>query len=281
MRPLGGGAVDPRTVRLPRAVSPVRRPLPGVLALVVALGVVFFLLPLVALCLRTPVARLGELLGSGELRDALWLSLLCSLGAASASLLLGVPLALWLARSGSRWCVPVRVLVTLPMVLPPVVAGVAMLLAFGRNGMVGAWLLQFGVALPFTTAGVVVAATYVALPFFVVTLEGGLRALDRRHEDAAATLGAGPWRVLCTVTVPMVGPSLRAGLLAAWARALGEFGATITFAGNLAGETRTLPLAVYVALEAEPDAAIVLSLVLVALSAGVLFALRRQWYPGP
>jgi molybdate transport system permease protein len=193
---------------------------------------------------------------------------------------LGLPLAVWLAAGASRLHTVVRVLVTLPMVLPPVVGGVAMLLADGRGGIVGApaeeWL---GIALPFTTGGVVVAETWVAMPFFVLTVEAGLRSLDRRYGDAAASLGAGPWRVFRTVTLPMIAPSLRAGLLVAWARALGEFGATITFAGNLAGETRTLPLAVYTALETEPDAAIVLSLVLVAISAAVLLALRKQWFP--
>jgi len=172
------------------------------------------------------------------------------------------------------------VLVTLPMVLPPVVGGVAMLLAYGRNGIVGAPLDKWlGLALPFTSQGVIVAETYVAMPFFVLTVEGGLRSLDPRFGDAAATLGAGPWRVFRTITVPMIAPSLRAGLLVAWARALGEFGATITFAGNLAGKTRTMPLAVYVALETAPDAAIVLSLLLVVTAGSVLILLRRQWFP--
>ena len=149
-----------------------------------------------------------------------------------------------------------------------------------RNGLVGAPLdAWFGATLPFSTAAVVLASTYVAMPFFVLTVEGGLRGFDRRYADAAASLGAGPWRVFLTVTLPMIAPTLRAGLLVAWARALGEFGATITFAGNLAGTTRTLPLAVYVALERDPDAAIFLSLLLVGIAAGVLFVLRREWFP--
>jgi molybdate transport system permease protein len=172
------------------------------------------------------------------------------------------------------------VLVTLPMVLPPVVGGVAMLLAYGRKGIVGAPLDEwFGVVLPFTTGGVVLAETYVAMPFFVLTAEAGLRSFDRRHAAAAATLGAGPWRTFRTVTMPLIAPSLQAGIVVAWARALGEFGATITFAGNLAGQTRTMPLAVYVALETEPEAAIVLSLVLVLVSGVLLFLLRKQWFP--
>ncbi|MEZ5987685.1 MAG: ABC transporter permease [Planctomycetota bacterium] len=245
-----------------------------------ALACALFLLPLVGLCWRTPWPQLGDHLASEAVVQALALSLECSAAAALLALLLGLPLAAWLAAGESRLHAAVRVLVTLPMVLPPVVAGVALLLAFGRNGLVGgpleAWL---GVAFPFTTAGVVLAEAWVAMPFFVLTVEGGLRALDPRYAAAAATLGAGPWRVFRTVTLPMLAPALRAGLLVAWARALGEFGATITFAGNLAGHTRTMPLAVYTALETSPEAAIVLSLLLVLVSAAVLFALRRQWFP--
>lgn len=248
------------------------------LAALVACG--FFLVPLVGLCLRTPWPKLFDVLGSREIRDALLLSLQCSLAAAVLSLVLGLPLAAWLASGASRLHAIVRVLVTLPMVLPPVVGGVALLLAYGRNGIVGAPLERWlEVALPFTPAGVILAEAYVAMPFFVLTVEGGLRALDGRFADAAATLGAGPWRIFRTITLPMIAPSLRAGLLVAWARALGEFGATITFAGNLAGQTRTMPLAVYVALETDPEAAIVLSLLLVMTSGAVLFALRRQWFP--
>jgi molybdate transport system permease protein len=166
------------------------------------------------------------------------------------------------------------------MVLPPVVGGVALLFAYGRRGLVGGPLEELvGFALPFTVAGVIAAETWVAMPFLVLTVEGGLRSFDARFADAAATLGASPWRTFRSVTLPMIGPSLRAGLLVAWARALGEFGATITFAGNLAGHTRTLPLAVYAALETRPEAAVVLSLVLVLVSGSLLFLLRRQWFP--
>jgi molybdate transport system permease protein len=166
------------------------------------------------------------------------------------------------------------------MVLPPVVGGVALLFAYGRSGLIGQELEEWlGIKIPFSTGAVVLAATYVSMPFFVLTVEGGLRSMDRRLPEAARTLGATPWRVFRTVTLPIVGPSVRAGLLVAWARALGEFGATITFAGNLAGETRTVPLAVYGALETNPDAAIVLSLLLVLVSGTVLFLLRKQWFP--
>jgi len=251
-------------------------PLPRALAVVAGLGALFFLLPLVGLALRAPWGELGELLTGPAAGKALLLSLQCSLAAAALSLLLGLPLAAWLARGSSALTTAVRVLVTLPMVLPPVVAGVALLLAFGRNGI---FARPLGLELPFTGLGVVLAETFVAMPFFVLTVEAGLRSADPRFAEAAATLGASPWRIFRSVTLPLVTPSLRAGLLVAWARALGEFGATITFAGSLAGETRTLPLAVYSALETDPQAAIALSLVLVLISAAVLFALRRQWFP--
>lgn len=256
------------------------RDLPVPLRVAATVAVAFFLLPLVGLCWRTPWASVLDHMAGREIRDALWLSFQCSLAASLLSLALGLPMATWLASGSSRIHAAVRVLVTLPMVLPPVVGGVAMLLAYGRNGIVGAPIEQWlGVALPFTREGVILAEAYVSMPFLVLTVEGGLRSLDRRFGDAAATLGASPWRVFRTVTLPMIAPSLRAGLLVAWARALGEFGATITFAGNLAGHTRTMPLAVHVALETSPNAAIVLSLILVMTSGCVLFALRKQWFP--
>jgi molybdate transport system permease protein len=164
------------------------------------------------------------------------------------------------------------------MVLPPVVGGVALLLAFGRRGLVGQWLFQwFGVQLPFTTAGAIVAETFVAMPFLVITVEAGLRSMDLRYEEAARTLGAGRWLVIRRITLPLIAPSLFAGGVLCWARALGEFGATITFAGNFPGRTQTMPLAVYIDLETRPEAAIVLSLVLLAVSLLVLVLLRDRW----
>lgn len=261
-------------------MRPAPRPLPLALRLPALLAVLLFALPLLGLLLQAPLAGFGERLLRPAVLESLWLSIQCSLAAALASGLLGLPLAAWLAGEPTRLRTAVRVLVTLPMVLPPVVGGVALLLAYGRRGVVGAPLQQwFGLSLPFTTAGVVVAETYVAMPFFVLTVEAGLRACDRRYADVAATLGASPWRTFRSVTLPLIAPSLRAGLLVAWARALGEFGATITFAGSLAGSTRTMPLAVYAAMETDADAAIVLSLLLVAVAGGVLLALRRQWWP--
>jgi molybdate transport system permease protein len=169
--------------------------------------------------------------------------------------------------------------VTLPLVLPPVVGGAALLFALGRRGLVGQPLNQAtGILLPFSIWGVIVANAFVAMPFLVITVESALRTLDDRYESAAASLGAGRWTVLRRVTLPMIGPSLMAGLVLSWARALGEFGATITFAGNLQGRTQTLPLAVFVALESDRDTAIALSLVMVAVSLTVLVALRDRWW---
>jgi molybdate transport system permease protein len=245
-----------------------------------AIATLFFLLRLVALLLRAPWRDLAGHLASPAVLAALWLSLQCSVAAALLSMLFGLPLAVWLGAGADWRRTVVRVLVTLPMVLPPVVAGVVMLLAYGRRGIAGGALEQwFDFALPFTTPGVIAAETYVAMPFFVLTVEAGLRSFDRRYAQAAATLGASPWRVFRTVTLPMLGPSLRAGLVVAWARALGEFGATITFAGNLEGRTRTLPLAVYTSLENDPGAAFATSLMLVFVCGALLFALRRQWLP--
>jgi molybdate transport system permease protein len=172
----------------------------------------------------------------------------------------------------------VRSLVLLPMVLPPVVGGAALLFAFGRTGLIGRPLYEgTGILLPFSLSGVVAATTFVALPFLVVTVEAGLRSADRRYEEAAAPLGAGRWTVFRRITLPMVTPSVVAGAVLCWARALGEFGATVTFAGNLQGRTQTMPLAVFLALESDRDAAIALSLVLVAVSLAVLVPLRDRW----
>jgi molybdate transport system permease protein len=191
---------------------------------------------------------------------------------------LGVPLAWVLARSGWRAVPLLRSLVMLPLVLPPVVGGVALLLAFGRNGLVGTWLDRgLGITLPFTTAGVVVAETFVAMPFLVVTVEGALRAADQGFDDAAATLGASRLTVFRRVTLPLIRPALVAGAVLCWARALGEFGATITFAGNLPGRTTTMPLEVYLAMQTDPRAAIALSLILLTLSVAVLVGLRDRW----
>jgi molybdate transport system permease protein len=251
--------------------------LPGWLLVPAALALAFFVVPLAGLLWRTPWTGLGAELGGTRVLDALRVSAVASTGAVALSLAVGLPLALVLARvqfPGKRL---VRALVTLPMVLPPVVGGIALLLAFGRRGLAGPALAAFGISLPFTTAAAVLAAAFVAMPFFVLTVEAGLRGMDRRLEDAAASLGAGPWLTLRRVTLPLVGPSLAAGAALAWVRALGEFGATITFAGNLPGTTQTMPLAAYLALETDVDGAIVLSLLLLACSLAVLLSLRGRW----
>ena len=254
----------------------------GVTKLAVGIAVLFFLLPLVGLLLRTPWSELGTELASPPVRSALWLSLVCSLAATAISLVFGVPLAWALARWKFPGKAVVRALTTLPMIVPPVVGGVALLLAFGRRGFAGRWLDQaFGITLPFTTAGAILAETFVAMPFLVITVEAGLRSMNRRFEDAAATLGARPWVTFRRVTLPLIAPSLWAGAALAWARALGEFGATITFAGNLPGRTQTIPLAVYLALETRLEAAITLSVVLLAVSLTILVLLRDRFMPNP
>ncbi|MFD4737304.1 ABC transporter permease [Streptomyces virginiae] len=255
---------------------------PLALALPALLAVAFLLLPLVGILVRTQWGELGDHLTSPGVVEALKLSLLVSLWALALSLLLGVPLAWLLARVEFKGKALVRSLVLLPMVLPPTVGGVALLLGFGRRGLLGPWLEgTFGITLPFHTSGAVVAATFVAMPFLVISLEGALGGLRQRYEETAASLGASPVRVFFTVTLPMVAPGLIAGAALTWARALGEFGATITFAGNLPGTTQTLPLQVYLLLQDKPEAATSVSLLLLAIAMGVLIALRGRWTGTP
>jgi molybdate transport system permease protein len=256
------------------------RSLPKWMLIPTGIATALFLLPLIGLLVETPWNQLSQLLVADSTVDALLLSLECSFTAALLCLTLGLPLATWLSQGDDPIRTAVRILTTLPMVLPPIVGGLALLLAFGKTGIAGGSLDRwFGIQVPFSWLGVVLATTYVAMPFFVLTVEAGMRAFDSRYADTAATLGARPWRTYCTITLPMIAPTLCAGLLIAWARALGEFGATITFAGSFQGRTRTMPLAVYHALESQPSSAIALSLVLLLISAAVLFFLRRQWFP--
>jgi molybdate transport system permease protein len=243
-----------------------------------AIAVVFFLLPLIGLLARTPWSDLVSLLASDVVADALVLSAIASFAAVTISTIVGIPLAWVLARVDFRGRALVRGLVLLPLVLPPVVGGAALLFALGRRGVVGEPLYETtGLVLPFSIWGVVIAVTFVSMPFLVLTVEGALRNVDVRFEGAAASLGAGGWTVFRRVTLPMIGPSLAAGMVLTWARAIGEFGATVTFAGNLAGETQTLPLAVFVALETNRDTATALSLLMVAISLTVLVLLRDRW----
>jgi molybdate transport system permease protein len=255
---------------------PERAPLLPLSIAAVAVGL--FALPLAGLLWKAPWSSAWEALTQTEALEALRLSVLTSLVATAVALGLGVPLAWVQARVPYRGKSVVRALTTLPMVLPPVVGGVALLLALGRRGLAGAALDRVGVQLPFSTTGAVIAQTFVAMPFLVLTMEAAFRGTDRRLEDAARTLGAGRWTVFRRITLPLAWPSLVAGTVLCWARALGEFGATITFAGNLEGSTQTLPLFVYVKLEgSDRDVAIVLSLVLLGTSLAVLIALRDRW----
>ncbi|SDZ21364.1 molybdate transport system permease protein [Asanoa ishikariensis] len=255
-----------------------RRRAPLALAVPAVLGLLFLVLPLVGLLYRAPWSTLPERLTEPGILSALRLSLLTATIATLVCLVLGVPLAWLLARVSFPGRRLVRALVTVPLVLPPVVGGVALLLVFGRRGLIGEWLdSTFGITLPFTTAGVVIAEAFVAMPFLIIAVEGALRGADARYEEAAATLGAGRWTTFTHVTLPLVAPGVAAGAVLCWARALGEFGATITFAGNFPGKTQTMPLAVYLALETDLEAAIVLSLLLLIVSVAILASLRDKW----
>jgi len=224
---------------------------------------------------------LPEQLTSPEVGQALRLSLVCASLATVIALVLGIPLAWVLARATFPGRRLVRALVTVPLILPPVVGGVALLLLLGRRGILGRYLdLWFGISLPFTTAAVILAEAFVAMPFLVIAVEGALRGTDRRYEEAAATLGASRWLIFRSVTLPLVAPGVIAGAVLCFSRALGEFGATITFAGSYPGVTRTMPIAVYLALETDPAAAIALSLVLLGVSVLVLVSLRDRWLTG-
>ncbi len=256
-----------------------RSSLPIGLVLLALLAVLLFAVPIVGLVLAAPWGDLGGLLSSETVKDALRLSMFSSIAATVVSGVLGVPLAWLIARARFRGIAFVRSLVLLPLVLPPVVGGAALLFALGRNGVLGGPIFSFsGLVLPFSIWGVIVANTFVAMPFLVISVEGAFRNLDRRFEGAAASLGASRWTVFRRVTLPLIWPSLLSGLLLTWARAFGEFGATLTFAGSLPGRTQTLPLAVFVALESDRDLAVAMSLLMVAVALAVLIVLRDRWW---
>jgi molybdate transport system permease protein len=268
-----------RPIDVHRRVGRERLPLPALILAIIAIG--FFALPFVGLLWKAPWGDVWSILSSHGSLTALRLSLYCSTWATALAVLFGVPLAWLLARVSFPGRGLARALCTLSMVLPPVVAGVALFYALGRRGLVGQYLDRwFGITLPFTTWGVIVAQTFVAMPFLVITVEAAFRQLDSRYEEAARTLGASRGYVFRRVILPGIRPGLVAGAVLAWARALGEFGATITFAGNFPGRTQTMPLAIYIANETNPDEAIVLSLVLIAVSFGVLVALRDRFLGG-
>ena len=251
---------------------------PLLLAAPAALALLFLVLPLVGLVMRAPWADAGAVLTSEGALQALRLSMITATVSVIIVVLIGVPLAWILARPGLRGASLLRALITIPLVLPPVVGGVALFTILGRSGLVGRPLHQLtGFAFPFTPYAVVLAQIFVALPFLVLSVEGALRAADRRYEEAASTLGARPVTVFRRITLPLIGPGIAAGAVLAWARALGEFGATITFAGNFPGTTRTMPLAVYLALETDPGSALLLSVLLLGVSVAVLVLLRDRW----
>jgi len=269
-----------RTHRMGRGRRSVPSGTPPVVAVLAIVALVFLAVPFVGLGARAPWGQLPQLVRSPQVVGALRLSLVTSLLAATISTILGVPLAWVLSRTVFPGKSLVRAAATLPMVLPPVVGGAALLFALGRRGLIGSQIHdRTGFALPFSMWGVVIAGSFVALPFVVITVEGALSSVDTRYEQAASTLGAGPMQVFRRIVVPSIAPSLRAGIILAWARALGEYGATVTFAGNIEGRTQTLPLAVSVALEQDRDAAMAMSVILVAISFTVLVVMRRHWWP--
>lgn len=270
----GGRLPGPRAIgpRLPRSVHAAA-----------AVGLLLLVTPVLALLVRADWPGVPAAVTSPEAAAALGLSLRTAAAATSLCVVLGVPLALLLARSDSRAADAVRALVTLPLVLPPTVGGIALLYLLGRQGLVGEHLeALLGVRVPFTTAAVVLAQAFVALPFLVLAVEGALRTLGTGYETVAATLGAGRWTVLRRVTLPLAGPGVVGGTVLCFARALGEFGATALFAGNVPGVTRTMPLAIYTAFNGagvSPDTAVALSLLLVAVAV-VILVVARAWRPG-
>jgi len=251
---------------------------PLLLAAPAAVALLFLGLPLVGLVIRAPWADAGAVLTSEGALQALQLSMITATVSAIIVVLIGVPLAWVLARPGLRGAFVLRALITIPLVLPPVVGGVALFTVLGRSGLIGRPVYQLtGFAFPFTPYAVILAQVFVALPFLVLSVEGALRAADRRYEEAASTLGARPVTIFRRITLPLIAPGIAAGAILAWARALGEFGATITFAGNFPGTTRTMPLEVYLALETDPGSALLLSVLLLGVSVAVLVLLRDRW----
>jgi molybdate transport system permease protein len=249
--------------------------LPGWVYLPAAAGALFVVLPLAAMVSRVDWGDFVSLVTSESSLAALRLSLRTSLASTALCLLVGVPMAMVLARTSFRGQDLLRSLVLLPLVLPPVVGGIALLYTFGRRGLLGESLEVLGIQVAFSTTAVVMAQTFVALPFLVVSLEGALRTAGQQYEIVAASLGAGPTTVFRRVTLPLVLPGLASGAVLSFARALGEFGATITFAGSLQGVTRTLPLEIYLQRETDADAAVALSLVLVVVAVVVIGVARR------
>jgi len=251
---------------------------PLLLVIPAVLASALLVVPLVSLVLDTPWSGLRSQLASSSVRQALWLTLLVSLCTVAACVVLGTPLAWLLGRVMFPGRALLRALVLVPLVLPPVVAGVALITALGRTGLVGRWLYEWwGVTIPYTTVAVVISHTFVALPFYVLSVQGALESVGDRFDVVAAGLGADRWTTFRRVTMPLALPGVLAGAALAWARSLGEFGATITFAGNYPGTTQTMPSKIYTALQSDPGAARILSMILLVLSIGVLVGLRSRW----
>jgi molybdate transport system permease protein len=265
-QPLTKGINQPRWL----AYWPARL-LVGLLA---TLFLLFLGIPLASLLFQEPPSAVWAALQQPDILQALQLSLLTTTLSTLVAVVFGLPVAYMLARFDFPGKRLLETLVTLPTVLPPVVAGVALLLAFGRMGLIGRYLNMIGITIPFTTVAVVMAQTFIAAPFFVNSAKAGFEQLDRRYEQAAYTLRASPLYTFFRVVLPLIRPALLSGIGLSWARSLGEFGATITFAGNFAGTTQTVPIAVYLASETDLDSAIALSVVLLAVSFGLLLALR-------
>ncbi len=262
-----------------RSRIPAAAAIPRSLYIPAVIGVGLLVLPLLALLDKIDWAELPAAITSPAALNALKLSLITGVAATLACLVLGIPMALVLARSSGGWTRVMRALVTLPLVLPPMVGGIALLFLFGRQGRLGSYLFGLGIRIPFTTLAVVIAQTFVALPFLVLSLEGALRTAGTRYETVAATLGAGRWTVFRRITLPLVGPGLLAATVLCFARALGEFGATALFAGNAFGVTRTMPLAIYTYFNASLDdqqTAIALSFLLIFVAAVILLVLRPR-----
>jgi molybdate transport system permease protein len=251
------------------------------LKIVAAVAALFVALPLVSIFVRVPWSDAWDIVAQKTTRDALLVSLQTSVIAAFIASIIGIPLSWVLARSSSRGISVLRTISIVPIVLPPVVGGIALLAAFGRRGVVGQYLYDWwGVSLPFTRTAVVMAQVFVALPFFVLAVEAAFRQNDRYLEEAAETLGASPLRVFLTVALPLARPAIIAGFALSWARSLGEFGASITFAGSFPGKTQTLPMAVYELVSVDYQLSLVLSLLMVAISVAVLVGLRDRWMSG-
>jgi len=260
--------------RVPAAAA-----IPRSLYIPAVIGVGLLVLPILALLGQIDWSELPEAITSPAALNALKLSLITGVASTCCCLVMGIPMALVLARNSGQWTRVMRALVTLPLVLPPMVGGIALLYLFGRQGRLGSYLFELGIRIPFTTVAVVIAQTFVALPFLVLSLEGALRTAGTRYETVAATLGAGRWTVFRRITLPLVGPGLLAATVLCFARALGEFGATALFAGNAFGVTRTMPLAIYIYFNSsleDQQTAIALSFLLIVVAAVILLLLRPR-----